>query len=139
MTDFALFSDERLTIVTELAAGNGAPLATHLEAGGALDAHMRDLLIKLLRNEIELKRGNRRTWKDEMRKTSIRTALCGIQMREALLHGSYGSHKRTLERYLEADPTMKIDRLRKLAKRGLLTRPVLDSIDRVRAETAAED
>lgn len=138
MTDFAQFTEERLIIVTELAAGNGAPLAKHLDDGGELYPDQRAWLIKYLRKELGLKRGNRSTWVQKMRDSQIRFRLCALQRKEAMLHGSRGSYRRAIDAHLALDPSVHFETLRKHAKRGLLTRGELDVIDKIRDEIAAE-
>jgi hypothetical protein len=92
VTDFADLTDERLEILSELAAGNAEPLARYLEAGGELHADQRSLLVKYLRRELSLKRGNRRTYSDNRRVAEIRHALQSLQRRFAIEFGSRGSY-----------------------------------------------
>jgi hypothetical protein len=137
MTDLDTLTEERLAIVTELAAGNGGPLASHLETGGALYDDQRLVLIKYLRKELDLKRGNRRTFAQERREGSIVLQLRALQRRSAALHGSWGSYRRALDDHLKLDPSVGIETLKKYAKAGLVSREELDLIDRIRTEFIA--
>ena len=138
MTDFADLTNERINIVAELAAGNGAPLATYLEAGGELRPDQREVLIKYLRKELKLHRGNRRTFSQSERVEGIRTALKSLQLRFATEFGSRGSYRRALDAYSALHPEIAFETLREYAKRGLLSRAQLDAIDRAREAAAKE-
>jgi hypothetical protein len=129
MTDFADLTDERLLVLSELAAGNGAPLAKHLESGGDLSDDLRAVLIKYLRGELRLSRGNRRTYAQFMKEDKIRDRLKALQFRFAVMRGSRGAYSRAIEAYLEIDPSVGEETVRKYAKRGLLSKAILDAID----------
>lgn len=139
MTDLAELHYDRLIIVTELAAGNGEQLARHLEAGGELHDDQREVLVKYLRGELKLKRGNRRTYAQESRVRLIRMRLRALRRHFAMVHGSVGSYRRALDAHLELDPTVGMESLRKYAREGLLAKDELELIDRIRSEILAEN
>lgn len=130
---------ERMTIVSELAAGNGEPLARHLAANGELYDDQREVLIKYLRGELKLRRGNRRTYAGEMKANAIRERLQMLRVHFAMVYGSRGSYRRALDAHLELDPSVGMDTLIKYAKEGLTPKSKLDMIDQIRAEILAEN
>lgn len=132
MTDFADLTDQRLNIVVELAAGNGEPLARWLENGGDLKDDQRAVLIKYLRKELTLKRGNRRTFSDDVKIRKMRTTLQNLQREFAIKFGSYRSYSRALDAYHAMHPDVPFESIRKIAKRGLLSKAYLDAIDQAR-------
>lgn len=138
MTNFSELTDEHLNILSELAAGNGDPLASYLEAGGDLTKDQRAVLIRYLRRELILKRGNRRTFSQDRRVQTIREQLQALQWRFAFEFGSRGSYRRALEAYHAMNPTIEYETLRSYAKRGLLPKAHLDAIDRAREDASKE-
>lgn len=132
--DLSQFSDERLNIVYELAAGNGEPLARHLEAGGELFEEQRETLIKYLRKEVKVKRGNRRTYSQIKRDNSMHFKLCALQWNFALRFGAYKSYTRAIDAYAEMHPEIGRETIRKCASGGLLKQAWLDALDRAHKE-----
>jgi hypothetical protein len=137
MVDLAHFSKERLLIVASLKEGNPDPLATHLAAGGELFGDQREALVKYLRREFPRRPGNQRTFAQHWSELEIRQRVIALQWHFAINEGKRGSLRKALDAYLEQNPKVQPDSLRKYVKKGI-PKGTLDCVDEIRAEMLAQ-
>lgn len=105
------FSDS-LDVFNRAQAGEFEPFAKYIERGYALNGEMRLWLAAFLRGELKWKKGNRRTM--GQMSADIRV----LKVIENLMSENGGKQRRAIDSYLDENPNVNIETLRKQLKRA---------------------